>query len=262
MCVCRHSKSNAENCQTLEASLVLSEIDSTWKMQKPSEESQSTEKGREPNFGSSELVRVAHVLGDPCLTEVRRVLSDGKDRSQLDVRTRSPWEDVAEYFNSDRVYDHPDPECVELRSLDCNTHPHVRSALVLSTKWGTFNSAFTIAKSHYTSSGKNGEIPFWEFCSGRGDLLYVHKLFENRPEVLHQFADRSIPEDAQAEEGLGSARSKRPVRAGDRDVATKKAKFYGDVTSEDVGGTAIGKLAGAVERFACVLSTPPPSIGA
>jgi hypothetical protein len=78
-------------------------------------------------------------------------------------------------------------------------HPTYRSPETLKSKWLSLKKSFTISWANWNTSGQNDPTNF-TYCWGRADLLYMFHVFRSSPSL--EFAIRTVPDEAQREEGV------------------------------------------------------------
>jgi len=205
------------------------------------EERGTPTRNRAQNWTMHESARLCHVLADPRnATSVARLYNGTPTRAEIDVGIHDPWSsEFVDMFN-DRGYvctvPLPRDGVTEaaLLEFDPNRRPHDRTPEKLKTKWSVIRSKYTVARRNFEASGRNDATEFTKFAVGDEVSVYLHCVFYNLPALDNIL--RSLPEEAQAEEGLENT----PRRTNQHG---RKRKSSG----ADVINSGLEKMASALE---------------
>jgi hypothetical protein len=213
---------------------------------------------RSPPFTASDFCRLFHALIDGRMATARRLLTEPRDRDELDREPLDPWELIAEVFNSedfkpdaiDELYN--GVKAMDILDLDpSKASCPDRASCTLSAKWGQFRKGYTRVLSNFTASGQNDPDVFPNYASNAGGMpakvvMYFHCLSKTGSgSVLSGMGTRLMPDDAQREVGIDAAvcaLATGPSSGGRSRGLSRKRSRHDTVTSLRIEGLERNKM--------------------
>jgi hypothetical protein len=170
---------------------------------------------RSPPFTASDFCRLFHAFIDGRIATARRLLTEPRDRDELDREPLEPWGLIAELFNSedfkpdaiDELYN--GVKAADILDLDpSKASCPDRASCTLSAQWGQIWSGYTRVLSNFTASGQNDLDTFPNLSLNAGGMpanvvIYLHCLSKTMSgPVLSGMGTRLMSDDAQREVGI------------------------------------------------------------
>jgi hypothetical protein len=132
-----------------------------------------------PPIFESEFCRLFHALIDGRMTTAQIMLTESRDREELDREPLDPWKLIAELFNSESFK--PDAlnelcdviKATYIPDIDPSiaSYPD-RASCTLSENWGQFRSAYTRVRRNFSASGRKYPDMCPNFAWNAGGVEY------------------------------------------------------------------------------------------
>lgn len=165
-------------------------------------------------FGVDEMCRLLHTIFMPEMRlELDRLSGEHKPRwVQDDKLMKTPWECVADQFNTTHSFEHPAPDDEEIKDVDPNSGDTKRGGKILAEKFAALKSAYTPVFENWDSSGKMSgandlaqDKPIQDFIQPDTKyataIIYMHYLTKGDDSAI-SFGTRLVEAGARFESGV------------------------------------------------------------